>query len=80
MPTKLSKALKREVEIKGVLYTVTVAPEGLKIVEKGKRKGQELSWEALVSGSAALTKDLEESISLAGKGDSGTESGDSWNA
>ena len=63
MTTKLDKALKREIEFKGVAYTVTLGPEGLKIVEKGKRKGQEMTWEELIGGSAGLTADLQGSIS-----------------
>ena len=63
MTTKLDKAIKREIEFKGVAYTVTLGPEGLKIVEKGKRKGQEMTWEELIGGSASLTADLQSSIS-----------------
>lgn len=64
MTTKLDKAIKREIEFRGTPYTVTLSPEGLKIVEKGKRKGQELSWEALMSGSAALAGGLRDSIAV----------------
>ncbi len=63
MTTKLDKALKREIEFKGVAYTVTLGPEGLKIVEKGKRKGQAMTWEELIGGSVNLTADLQGSIS-----------------
>lgn len=62
MATKLDKAIKREVDVDGRLYTVTIAPEGVKVVEKGKRKGHELSWRAIVSGDTRLAEDL--SISL----------------
>jgi hypothetical protein len=48
MPTKLLKALKREIVIKDQPYIVTLSPEGLKITAKGKRKGQEMAWDALV--------------------------------
>lgn len=51
MTTKLDKAIKREIEFNGVAYTITLSPEGLKIVEKGKRNGQELNWKALIGGS-----------------------------
>jgi hypothetical protein len=44
------------------LYTILIAPEGLKITEKGKRKGQELSWRSIISGEAALTQDLRVSV------------------
>ncbi len=66
MTTKLDKAIKREIEYRGVPYTVTLSPEGLKIVEKGKRKGQELSWDSLMSGSAALAGGLRDSIAATG--------------
>jgi len=69
MTTKLDKPLKREIEFNGVLYTVTFAPDGIKIVEKGKRKGQEVSWKDLIGGGAGLTQDLRESIQV-GEGDS----------
>jgi hypothetical protein len=62
MATKLDKALKRELIIEGQPYTVTIAPEGIRVVEKGKRKGQELSWRAIVSGDARLAEDLAISV------------------
>lgn len=62
MTTKLDRPLKREIEVDGVSYTATFSPDGVRIVEKGKRKGQELTWRAIVAGDAALARDL--SISL----------------
>ena len=62
MTTKLDRPLKRELEIDGRLYTVTISPDGVKVVEKGKRRGHELSWETIVSGDAALTQDLRISL------------------
>ena len=62
MATKLDKPIKRELEIDGTTYMVTVSPEGVKVVEKGKRKGHELSWTALVSGDAALAAGLQASL------------------
>ena len=62
MATKLDKAIKRELEIEGKLYTVTIGPAGVKVVEKGKRNGHELSWSAIISGDAALTRDLKVSL------------------
>jgi hypothetical protein len=62
MTTKLDKSLKREVEVDGELYIVTLAPEGLKIVPKGKRKGHEVTWKELVSGQAALAAALGASL------------------
>ena len=62
MATKLDKPLKREVQIEGKPYMLTVSPEGLKLVPKGKRKGQEFSWHDLVSGEAALAAALNASL------------------
>jgi len=62
MATKLDKPIKRELELDGQLYTVIMAPDGIKVTEKGKRKGQEVSWRAIISGDASLTQDLKVSI------------------
>jgi hypothetical protein len=62
MATKLEKALKREVIIDGRPHTVTISPDGIKVVEKGKRKGHELTWSAIVSGEAQLADDLRISL------------------
>ncbi len=62
MATKLGKPLKREIEIDGSPYMLTVSPEGLKLVPKGKRNGLEVAWEALVSGDAALATALNASL------------------
>ena len=65
MTTKLEKPLKREITLDGIPYIITLAPEGLKIVVKGKRKGQEMSWGDLISGRAGLAQALKDSIGLA---------------
>jgi len=62
MATKLEKPLRREVDIDGQPYMVTLSPEGLRLVPKGKRKGLELGWKALVSGEAALASALNASL------------------
>jgi hypothetical protein len=62
MATKLEKPLKREVLVDGKPYMLTLTPEGFKLVPKGKRKGQEISWRALVSGEAALATALNASL------------------
>ncbi len=64
MTTRLDKPLKREVDVNGVLFTVTFSPTGVKIVEKGKRKGHELTWEQLVRGDVTLGQDLQDSLEL----------------
>ena len=65
MTTKLNKPLKREIDVNGAPYIVTLTPEGLKIVPKGKRKGQELAWKDIVGGEAALAVALTASLTQA---------------
>ena len=62
MATKLDKQLKREIDVNGEPYMLTISPEGLKIVPKGKRKGQEILWSAIVNGDAALATALNASL------------------
>jgi hypothetical protein len=58
MTTKLQKEFKRELDLNGEKYTLTVTPEGFRLVLKGKRKGIELQWAAIVGGDAALATAL----------------------
>jgi hypothetical protein len=60
--TILDKTLKREVAIDGEHYTLTISPDSLKLVPKGKRNGVELKWLDLVSGQAALAVALNASL------------------
>jgi len=62
MATKLDRPLKREVDVAGKPFMLTLSPEGLKLVPKGRRKGLELSWTSLVSGEAALATALNASL------------------
>lgn len=62
MATKLEKALKRELAIEGNAYMLTIDPAGLKLVEKGRRKGLELAWKDIVSGEAGLAAALNASV------------------
>ena len=62
MATKLDKAIKRELTHGDKTYTITIAPDGLKVVEKGKRNGRELSWATIISGDAQLNEDLKISV------------------
>jgi len=59
--TPLDKPLRREVAIDDVLYTLTIDPDGLTLVEKGKRKGIVLAWNDLLSGDAGLAAALQAS-------------------
>ena len=58
MATKLEKTMKREITVDGKPYMLTIDAEGLKLTEKGHRKGIELKWKDLVSGDAALAAAL----------------------
>jgi hypothetical protein len=65
MATKLDKPLKRELDVNGEPYMLTISPDGLKLVPKGKRKGRELAWKDLISGEAALAVALNASLEQA---------------
>jgi hypothetical protein len=62
MTTKLTSAFKRELDVNGEKYTLTVSPEGFRLVLKGKRKGIELNWAQIVNGEAALATALNASL------------------
>jgi len=66
MAAKLDKALKRELDLDGELYMVTISPEGVRIVPKGRRKGHEISWRTILSGDAELTQQLKISLDALG--------------
>ncbi|PJK00424.1 hypothetical protein CO641_00035 [Lysobacteraceae bacterium NML91-0213] len=60
--TPLDKPLRRELAIGEDTYTLTISPDGMKLVPKGKRKGLELAWVDLVSGDAAIATALQASL------------------
>jgi hypothetical protein len=62
MTTLLDKTLKRELRINGRPFILALSPEALKLTVKGKRKGLELHWDALVSGETALAVALNASL------------------
>ncbi|HUP91779.1 MAG TPA: hypothetical protein VM074_05985 [Solimonas sp.] len=62
MTTKLDRPLRREITVGEQAYTLTIDGTGLKLVEKGKRKGRELAWAALVNGDAQLAVALQASV------------------
>ena len=61
MPLRLDRALKREIDVQGVAYTVTFSALGVRLVRKGFRKGVAVSWRRLLALAA---------------GDPGPETGD----
>lgn len=66
MATRLDKELKRSIDIDGSPFTVIIDPNGLRLVEKGRRKSRvELAWKDLVSGEAALAVALNASVKQA---------------
>ncbi len=60
MATKLDKVLKREIDIGGKPYMLAISPDGLKLTEKGRRKGQELMWKDLVGGQPAVAVEVDD--------------------
>jgi hypothetical protein len=66
MAVKLEKTIKRELEMDSRTYTIAIAPEGIKVTEKGKRKGREISWRSIISGDAQLAEDLKMSLDSLG--------------
>ena len=64
--TPLDKPLRRALEIGDRSYTLIMDASGLKLTEKGKRKGIELKWNDLVSGDEALAVALRASLGEAG--------------
>ena len=62
MAAKLDKPIKRELDLDGETYTVTISPEGIRIVPKGRRKGSEITWQTIISGDAELTQQLKISL------------------
>lgn len=47
MATKLLKEIRREIEIDGEPFTVSISPTGVKLTKKRFRSGRVLSWRAL---------------------------------
>ena len=62
MTAKLDKTIKRELELDGKVYTIAIGPEGIKVTEKGRRNGPELSWRSIISGDARLNENLRISV------------------
>ena len=62
MTTKLDKPLKREIVVDGEPYTLTISPEGLKLVPKAKRIGHELTWKDVLGGQAELAAAMKASL------------------
>ena len=72
MTTKLARPFKRELDVNGEKYTLTLDPGGLRLVAKGRRKGIELTWASIVGGDAALATALNASMDAASRRQSHT--------
>ncbi|KAA0070283.1 hypothetical protein [Rhodanobacter sp. T12-5] len=59
--TRLDRPLRRELDVAGKTFTLTIDPTGLKLSEKGRRNGVTLSWVDLLNGDAALAAALQAS-------------------
>jgi hypothetical protein len=75
MAVTLDKPLKRELAIGTQPYMLTIAPDGLKLVPKGKRIGIELRWDDMVSGQAALAVALNASVARLARHDRRPDAG-----
>jgi hypothetical protein len=49
MSTKLDKTIRREIEIDGEPFTITISPNGFRLTRKRFRSGVALSWKTLWS-------------------------------
>jgi len=47
MPTKLDKTIRREIEIDGEPFTISISPQGFRLTKKRFRSGVALSWKSL---------------------------------
>jgi len=47
MPTKLDKTIRREIEIEGEPFTISVSPDGFRLTRKRFRSGVALSWKTV---------------------------------
>lgn len=62
MITVLDRPLRRLVNIDGQPYVVTIAPDGLRVIAKGRRKGPTIPWQDIISGAVTLDAQLIASL------------------
>ena len=63
MATKLDKTIRREIEIDGEPFTISISPEGFRLTKKRFRSGVALSWKMLWArhgGSADVSQGLSD--------------------
>jgi hypothetical protein len=61
MPTKLDKTIRREIEIDGEPFTISISPAGFRLTKKRFRSGVALSWKMVWTrlGSGETERDSE---------------------
>ena len=60
--TRLDRPLKRQLEIGGRLYTLTLDRHALKIARRGSRKGFTVDWPALLAAQTARAPAASEAV------------------
>jgi hypothetical protein len=66
MITVLDRPLRRLVTIQGEPHVVTISPDGVRVIPKGKRKGPTIPWQDIVSGGVTLDAQLVGSLKSTG--------------
>lgn len=61
MATKLDKTIRREIEIDGETFTISVSPEGIRLTKKRFRSGVAVSWKSLWGRHVAEAPSLPDS-------------------
>lgn len=60
--TPLDKPIKRALTLGDKIYTLLIDPDGMKLTEKGHRRGVELRWKDVLNGDAGLAAALQASV------------------
>ncbi|MEO8605131.1 MAG: hypothetical protein ABI629_21365 [bacterium] len=60
--TVLDRPLRRAITIDGATYVATLSHAGVRLTEKGRRKGVEVTWAQILSGEVTLHRQLAESL------------------
>ena len=61
MATKLDKTIRRELEIDGEPFTLTISPAGVRLTRKRFRSGVAVSWKSLWARHVGEASSLPES-------------------
>jgi hypothetical protein len=60
--TPLDKPVKRALTLGDKTYTLVIDRDGMKLTERGRRRGVDLRWEDILSGDAGLAAALQASV------------------